>query len=357
MEAKRDQVYVGIDKHEKSIMVKMAVDKGNSVRRGFGMEPKDQARFRDWVNRYAGIRPIIAAFEASFDGCWYAQELKSWGWECHIVAPHSLDRSPKRRSQKCDVKDAERVLEALRNHYLAGSKLRVSWQPDATSRDDRELVRCRIDIGQKIGMVKSQISHYCKRNRIERPKDMETAWTQKHVTWLQQVAEGKVATKGGLGIGAREALACLIGQLEHLQTAEVRLNQSLATLACEPRHAKQVAALRKARHGGVMTILTYLVEMGPLDRFKNRRQVGAFIGIVPGQSQSGETDHKGHITHQGSWRIRKILNQAAWMLLRIKDPWATRWFARVASRRGRKIAIVGLMRQLAIRMWHEGLEA
>jgi transposase len=357
MEAKREQVYVGIDKHEKSILAKMAAGKENPVHREFGMEVEDQKRFRAWVTRCAGIRPVIAAYEASFDGCWYAQELKGWGWECHIVAPHSLDRSPKRRSQKCDVKDAERVLEALRNHYLAGSKLRTCLQPDVTLRDDRELVRSRIDIGQKIGTVKSQITHYCKRNRIKRPEEMKTAWTQKHVSWLKEVAEVKLSLPVPLGLGAREALACMIGQLEHLQAAEARLDEAMAELAREARYVRRMEALRKARRGGVVTRLTYLVEMGPLERFKNRKQIGAFIGIVPGQDQSGEKDHKGHITHQGSWRIRKVLNQTAWMLLRSKDPWARSWFTRVAARRGRKVALVGLMRQLAIRMWHESLAA
>jgi transposase len=355
MEAKKEQVYVGLDKHEKSIMVQMAEGKGKPVYREFGMEPADQKRFREWVTRFAGARAVIAAFEASFDGCWYAQELKGWGWECHILAPHALDQSPKRQRQKCDAKDAERVLEALRNHYLAGSKLRVCWQPDADLRDDRELVRCRIDIGQKIGALKSQASHYCKRNRIKRPKHMKTAWTKQHVIWLREVAEGKVRTS--LGLGAREHLACLIGQLEHLQEAEARLDASVAELARTERYAKRMEALHKAGRGGLITGMTFLVEMGPLERFKNRRQVGAFVGLVPGQDQNSDKDHKGHITRRGSWRLRKILNQAAWSLLRKKDDWARHVFGRIAARRGRKIAIVALMRQLAIRMWHEGLAA
>ena len=52
----------------------------------------------------------------------------------------------------------------------------------------------------------------------------------------------------------------------------------------------------------------YLAEMGAMRRFKNRRQSGAFLGLVPSSNETGNADErKGHITHQGPARIRYIL--------------------------------------------------
>jgi len=60
--------------------------------------------------------------------------------------------------------------------------------------------------------------------------------------------------------------------------------------------------------------MVFLTEMGDLRRFRNRKKVGAYLGLVPTSNESGEnTDHKGHITHQGPARLRKVLCQAAWV--------------------------------------------
>jgi len=90
-------------------------------------------------------------------------------------------------------------------------------------------------------------------------------------------------------------------------------------------------------------------------RRRNRREVGAYCGLVPTQSESGETtDRKGHITHQGPPRIRRVLCQATHVWVRF-DPAARATYEWLLSRnpkKRKKIAIVAMMRRLAIRLWH-----
>jgi transposase len=103
--------------------------------------------------------------------------------------------------------------------------------------------------------------------------------------------------------------------------------------------------------------MTFLAELGDVRRFRNRRQLSSYLGLVPSSYETGEDDdHKGHITHMGPARIRKVLNQAAWTIVR-KDPiWKAR-YGPLSERRGKMKAIVAIMRKLGIELWHRAMAA
>lgn len=95
--------------------------------------------------------------------------------------------------------------------------------------------------------------------------------------------------------------------------------------------------------------MAFLTEMGDMSRFSNRRQIGAYLGLVPSQSDSAETERKGHITKQGPARVRGVLSQASWGRTTVDDA-----YRRIVQRnpQHKKIALVAVMRRLAVRMWH-----
>ena len=108
-----------------------------------------------------------------------------------------------------------------------------------------------------------------------------------------------------------------------------------------------------------MTAMVFLAEMGDLRRFKNRRQVGCYLGLVPSSDESGErSEKKGHITHQGPERICKVLCQAVWARVR-SHPETRAAYERIVAKnpRHKKIAVVAMMRRLGILLWHTGLRA
>jgi hypothetical protein len=102
--------------------------------------------------------------------------------------------------------------------------------------------------------------------------------------------------------------------------------------------------------------MVFLTEVGDLQRFANRRQVASYLGLAPTSYESGQADdRKGHISRQGSPRVRKILCQASWVRVRY-DPEDKAAYERIKARNPKKtkIAIVAGMRRLGIRMWHAG---
>ena len=89
--------------------------------------------------------------------------------------------------------------------------------------------------------------------------------------------------------------------------------------------------------------------------FRNRRQVGAYIGLTPSPYQSGDVSHDRGISHAGNRHLRGPSVDLAWAWLRYQPRSAlARWYARrfaTGGPRMRKIGIVALARKLIIALW------
>jgi transposase len=99
--------------------------------------------------------------------------------------------------------------------------------------------------------------------------------------------------------------------------------------------------------------------VGDLRRFANRRQISAYLGLVPRSYESGDQqDRKGHITRQGPARVRRVLCQAAWSRIP-EDRVDHAAYQRIVTKnpKHKKIAVVAMMRRLAVQMWHRGQQA
>jgi transposase len=112
---------------------------------------------------------------------------------------------------------------------------------------------------------------------------------------------------------------------------------------------------------GPVTAVAFIATLDDPKRFHGPKQVRAYLGLVPREHSSGEKALRGRITKQGSGRMRRLLVQAAWAVLRSRPtPEAEilkRWTSNVASRRGRYVAIVALARRLAgilFAVWRDG---
>lgn len=60
---------------------------------------------------------------------------------------------------------------------------------------------------------------------------------------------------------------------------------------------------------GAMTLLAELVDF---QRFRTPRELMAYVGLVPSEYSSGDTQRHGRITKAGNAHVRRILVEAAW---------------------------------------------
>ncbi len=345
---------IGCDLHDKSMLLKGAVDRGKPWLKSYGTKAASRRRvIKDLESRadQAGATRIVFAYEACGFGFLLHDELVAAGIECYVLAPSKILRSAHGRSRKTDERDAQAILDAVRAFVLAGVALPSIWVPDVQTRDDRELLRRRLAIGEDITRAKTRIHWLLKQHGMEGAPGKP--WTETYWDWLDGLGNGR------LGAGAGAGLASLVRQVKWLEQEQVRLDEQVMALAAARRYDALVTVLCRRQGVGLLTAMVFLTEMGDLRRFDNRQQVGSFLGLTPASHESGDSaDHKGHITHQGPRRVRKVLCQAVWSRVRV-NAGEQKAYERLVARNPtkKKIAVVARMRVLAIGMWHDGLEA
>jgi len=270
-----------------------------------------------------------------------------------VLAPTHLPHTPQGRKNKTDDKDAQMILDEVRGHILAGRKLPAVWVPDPQTRDDREIVRMRLELGEARTRIKNQIRNLAKRSKQTFPAWFTKSgeWSKRSLAWLTEVGSG---TSGNLAGGVQTALMSLLALYREFSRQLGELDKAVAKLSGQERYARVFRKLKLMPGVGTLTAMTFLTELGNLARFANRRQLAAYLGLAPAAFESGQRDDcKGHITRQGPARVRHMLCQAAWAALRASEEWrATYDKVKRGSPKRSKIAIVAVMRRLAIAMWH-----
>jgi transposase len=350
---------VGCDLHMKTLVLKYAVGQGVVRARTLGNDLASRREMIDWLHQLRSshrAERILFAYEASSQGFGLHDELRAADIECYVLAPTRIARSPKHARGKNDGRDALQLLELLKGHILAGNTLPAVWVPDLQTRDDRELVRLRLDVAEKLTIIKNQIQSLLKRNELRRPAEMGKSWTNGYLSWLDQLARGRIE---GLGPGGQAALLSMLRQMAAIEKEIARLDKQVRRLSASARYAAPVERLLRIKGVATLSAMVFLTELGDLERFSNRRQLAAYLGLVPTSNETGERhDCKGHITRQGPSRVRKVLCQSTWALIRT-DPGFTGAYATIVRKnpKHRKIAVVAIMRRLAVLMWHRARDA
>lgn len=102
-----------------------------------------------------------------------------------------------------------------------------------------------------------------------------------------------------------------------------------------------------------LTALAFVLTIDDPQRFSRSRQVGPYLGMVPRQDQSGETDKQLRITKAGDSYMRRLLVGSAQCIMKrsAPDSYLRRKGERIAARGGknaRKRAVVAVARSLAV---------
>lgn len=101
---------------------------------------------------------------------------------------------------------------------------------------------------------------------------------------------------------------------------------------------------------GPVTAIAFVAARDDVTRFRTAHQVEAYLGLVPSEYSSGDHRLRGRITKRGDARMRWLLVETAWRILRSPNPELAglrAWGQHIATRRGKRIATVALARRVA----------
>jgi transposase len=123
----------------------------------------------------------------------------------------------------------------------------------------------------------------------------------------------------------------------------------------------EIGLLRTAPGVGPIVAAAYVLTLDRPEAASNRA-AGAFLGLRPAQSQSGDADPQKRISKTGDRCLRSLLVQSAQYVLGRFGPDSAlrRWGLKLAAsggKRGKKRAIVAVARKLAVilhSMWRSG---
>jgi transposase len=158
--------------------------------------------------------------------------------------------------------------------------------------------------------------------------------------------------KSRAAIPAELKLACdpLIDQVEQLNLSIRELDKQVVQL---DKKYPEIAILRTVPGVGPVVAACYVLTLGSAHTIHDSRQAGAYLGLRPRQSQSGDSDPQENISRAGNTYLRSLLVQSAQYILGRFGPDSAlrRWGLKLAAsggKRGKKRAIVAVARKLAV---------
>lgn len=148
----------------------------------------------------------------------------------------------------------------------------------------------------------------------------------------------------------------LFALLKKMQVIALLVNQPLEALS-EGIESAQATTLPTGM--GALTAQILDREIADWNRFKNRRHIASYTGLVPSEHSSGGTRQRGAITKHGNPRVRHILVELSWRLLTFQPDYhavksrrpALDTAKRKADKATRKKLLVGLARQFIVDWW------
>ena len=317
--------YIGIDLHKQDLV--MAVeDEHGPVGRARRIACRDVDAILAAVERW---RPFRAVVEASASYRWLYDLLSPQG---EVVLAHPLRlRAITAARAKTDRLDAALLARLLRANLIP-----AAYVPPARYQTLRDLTRCRARLSYGATLAKNQVHALLARANVHPP--FKTPFGKRGRRWLAGL---------DLGLAGNLTRDELLRRLEHYGREVAALDGHLERLAAE---FPEAAALEVLHGIGRYSALLIVSEIGEPERFRNTRQVGAYAGLTARAHQSGNTEHRGGISKQGSRWLRWILVQAAMKLVR-RDERLENFYQRVRKRAGRNVARVAVARKLAGICW------
>jgi transposase len=385
----------GLDVHKRTVVAcRMFTNENGAVTaetRTFGTTTADLLVLLDWLVTWGCTHVAMESTGAYWKPVY---NLLEGSLELLLVNARHCRNVPGR---KTDVKDAEWLADLLRHGLL-----KASYVPDQPQRDLRDLTRGRsLLVGErartlnrlqamleganiKLASVVSQIDGVSARDMLQQLAAGNTEADELAKLGRGQLRKKREELRQALTGRFREhhqfLLTQYLGQLDFYEEqialfdAQIAERMELAATKSRsdepeppeappspsggrcfqeaPNYAKAVALLDGIPGIAIRGAQAILAETGlDMRRFPTPAHLTSWAGVAPGNDESAGKRRSGKVT-PGNPALRKSLIQAAQGAARTKDGYFNSLYHRLASRRGKKRAMVAVARSLLVVIYH-----
>lgn len=217
--------------------------------------------------------------EVGMHSPWTSRFLESLGHRVLVANPRKV-RAIYQNNRKSDRKDAEMLARIARTDEKLLYPVKhvcEEMQRDLLQIKLRDnLVRQRVDIITSVRFTLKPLG-------VRLPSPSSESFARK--------ARAKLRSEHPDLLLLVEASLCVLDTMtEQIRCLEKSIEQMAVAKYPEFEFLTQINGV------GLLTSMTFILAVGDPTRFPCKRDVGAFLGMVPGRDQSGETDKQLRIT-------------------------------------------------------------
>jgi transposase len=291
-----------------------------------------RARLQELI---ATLAPCTIGMEACSGAHHWARQFEALGHTVRLMAPKFV--APYRMSGKRgknDAADAAAICEAVQRPSMR------FVPPKSIEQQGRLMVhRARQGFVEQRTATLNRIRGLLAEMGIVLPLKAAT---------VRREAAAALASLPGWG---NTVVGDLLDEVSRLDERIGQYDRHIAQMARQDERARRLMQLPGV---GETTATALLAMIGNGHEFSSGRQLGAWLGLVPGQYSSGGKPRLGRITKAGDPYLRSLLVMGARAVLNAapgrNDP-ISRWAVQLAERRGYWRAVVAIAAKNARMAW------
>jgi len=314
---------VGLDVHKSTITGAIIDVKGSLL---------EKVKFRNdlsYVDKFLEWLPINST-EIGMESSTYIytlyDHLTEKGYKVRVAHAKKLRRITDSEN-KNDDRDAESIARQLLVNDFPDSFILSKEQ-----RENRELVRMRVTLVQERTRYKNRIRMLMARFQIKLKS--KSPFTNEGIKELLQRE---------LPPYAKRSLTILVKQLQRVMAEIKNIDKELTNL--EEQFGEDIKLLRSIPYVGQFVSLAFLTELADYQRFKDVKELSAYIGYIPKMHSSGEKTYYGRMRFDGNKTIRYAFNRAAELAVR-NDNIFRNYYQRLYPRKKRRVAIAAVAHKM-----------
>lgn len=338
LDFKGQNIFVGIDVHLKSWTVTILTEE--LLHKTF-TQPACAETLSNYLKRNFPGGDYNSVYEAGFSGFWAHYKLKEMGINNIVTNPADVPTSQKEHLQKDDPTDSRKLARSLRSNDL-----KAIFVPNPATLEDRSLVRMRATVVKDMTRFKQRIKSFLYFYGISYPPQFErsgTHWSKRFMKWLEE----EISLQHDSGT---QALKILVQEAEQQRKLLLEVLKKIRLLSRSEKYAKNIALLRTIPGIGLITSITFLVEIENIERFENTDHFAGFVGLVPNRHSSGPKTNDGEMTFRGQKTLKSLLVESSWIAART-DPALMMSYLGYVKRMEPNKAVVRIARKVLNRMY------
>jgi len=293
--------------------------------------------------------PVVSCYEAGRDGFWLHRWLVAQGIDNRVVDSSSIEVNRRARRAKSDRLDAGKLVAMLLRYHAGETKVwSVCRIPDAADEDrrhlHRELIELKDERTRHINRIKGLLAN----------QGIGLAIVDASLP--EKLAEMRLWDESELGAELKAQLLREHARWQFVdrQIRDLEGERNKRIRRDDTPMVSKVRRLLELKGVGLTGAWLLVHELFGWRQIRNRKELGAMVGLTPTAYQSGSSSHEQGISKAGNRRLRRLLVELAWCWLHWQPASAlSQWYQRRfgVGQRARKVGIVALARKLLIALW------